>query len=224
MKERLVIPEILDSLPDDDPEAIRSRRDLRLVNGFMGNYRWVARQIRETPEDLVSEWVEVGAGDGHLVSMFSEEEVERLSVTGLDFISRPGNWPSRWGWRQSDVFDGLGENPSRDRGIIANLFLHHFEPEDLRRLGDVIDRECSRLVFSEPARYPFFRFASCFFDPFVNRVTRYDMRVSIGAGFRKGELPTSLGLGDEWEIRDSTSILGAYRLEAWRRVEKKSPS
>jgi len=224
VKERLVIPEILDSLSDNDPEAIRSRKDLRLINGFMGNYRWAARQIRDTPRDLVSEWVEVGAGDGHLASVISSEDAKALPITGLDLISRPDNWPSHWNWRQGDVFVGLGENPSRDRGIIANLFLHHFEPEDLRRLGEVIDRECSRLVFSEPARYPFFHLGSHLFDPFVNRVTRYDMRVSIGAGFRKGELPASLGLGDEWEIRESTSILGAYRLEAWRRVEKKSPS
>lgn len=224
MKERLVIPEILDSLADDDPVAIRSRRDLVLINGLMGNYRWVARQIAKTSQDQVSEWVEVGAGDGQLATVLSDAEAAGRTITGMDLISRPGSWPDSWQWRQGDIFEGLGEGSVQHRGFVANLFLHHFELDDLRRLGRVIDRECSRLIVSEPARHRFFYVASHLFDPFVNGVTRHDMRISIGAGFRKGELAFALGLGNDWEIRESMTILGAYRLEAWRRAGKKLPS
>jgi hypothetical protein len=38
---RQVLPEILDHLPADDPEAIGSRRDLRRINFLMGNKRWI---------------------------------------------------------------------------------------------------------------------------------------------------------------------------------------
>ena len=41
MKPRVVIPELLDHLPADEPEALRSRRDLRRVNWLMGNERWL---------------------------------------------------------------------------------------------------------------------------------------------------------------------------------------
>ena len=47
MKHRLLVPEILDGLPPEDPEARRSRRDLRRINFLMGNERWIARQVRE---------------------------------------------------------------------------------------------------------------------------------------------------------------------------------
>ncbi len=224
MKARLVIPEILDSLPSDDPLAIRSRRDLVLINRMMGNYGWVAREIERTPRDQVSEWVEIGAGDGRLSSVLSRSGLEPLSITGMDFLPRPKSWPEHWRWQQGNIFDGLGEISDRDRGLVANLFLHHFDAEDLHLLGKVIDRECSRLIFSEPARYRFFHAASHLFDPFVNGVTRHDMRVSIGAGFRKGELASALGLSEEWIVEESTTILGAYRLQAWRQKDMKSQS
>ncbi|MEM6280014.1 MAG: hypothetical protein AAF733_11080, partial [Verrucomicrobiota bacterium] len=63
MKKRLVIPEILDSLSHEDPAAQRSRRDLRLVNVLMGNYRWILERMRSSG---VQEWIEVGAGSGKL--------------------------------------------------------------------------------------------------------------------------------------------------------------
>ena len=34
---RRVIAELLDELPPDDPRALRSRRDLRLINRIMGH-------------------------------------------------------------------------------------------------------------------------------------------------------------------------------------------
>jgi hypothetical protein len=42
---RLVQPEILDTLPPDDPRALRSRRDLRRVNAWMGNDAIMAQAL-----------------------------------------------------------------------------------------------------------------------------------------------------------------------------------
>jgi hypothetical protein len=47
---RVVIPELLDHLPQDDPAAERSRADLRRINFLMGNGRWVTRTLRRFPE------------------------------------------------------------------------------------------------------------------------------------------------------------------------------
>ena len=62
---RVVEPEILDGLAADDPAAVASRRDLRLINRIMGNTRWLRRafMLKVRPQDLV---VELGAGDGSL--------------------------------------------------------------------------------------------------------------------------------------------------------------
>src|SRR5690606_611777 len=50
---RVVLPEILDSLPPDDPRAIRSRGDLRRINRLMGSLGWLLRAldalVREPP-------------------------------------------------------------------------------------------------------------------------------------------------------------------------------
>jgi hypothetical protein len=62
--ERVVEPEILDGLPANDPEARRSRRDLRLLNVLMGNERWLARQVAAHPEAAARGVVEAGAGTG----------------------------------------------------------------------------------------------------------------------------------------------------------------
>src|SRR5688572_12134903 len=66
MMQRLVEPELLDSLPADHPEAIRSRRDLRIINRWMGNARHLARAIYsiEPPPRKV---LELGTGDGTLL-------------------------------------------------------------------------------------------------------------------------------------------------------------
>ena len=63
--DRVIIPEILDSLNPADPRAIRSRRDLRLIDLFLGNSRWIVRQLqKQTP--LPARIIEIGAGEGTL--------------------------------------------------------------------------------------------------------------------------------------------------------------
>ena len=73
--ERVVEPEILDELSGDDPRALRSRRDLRLINFLMGNERWILKQVRSADS-----MVELGAGDGSLTRKLTKYG----SVTGLD--------------------------------------------------------------------------------------------------------------------------------------------
>ena len=66
MSQRVVIPELLDHLPADDLEALRSRRDLRRINFLMGNERWVCRTVSQFPDAANRGIVEIGAGDGML--------------------------------------------------------------------------------------------------------------------------------------------------------------
>lgn len=214
MKERLVIPEILDSLPHENPEARRSRRDLRRVNWLMGNYRWVRDRILGS---AVDEWFEIGSGEGRLSFLSG---LGGMSFTGVDFAPRPDEWPESWSWIQGDLFEALsGEGSEMRSGCVAVLFLHHFKTPELRKLGEIMNRRFVNLVFAEPARYRLFRLLAYALFPFVNRVTHHDMQVSIGAGFRPGELTMALGLDGDWKVEESVHWLGGYRLEAWR-VEK----
>ncbi|MFT6572490.1 MAG: 2-polyprenyl-3-methyl-5-hydroxy-6-metoxy-1,4-benzoquinol methylase, partial [Akkermansiaceae bacterium] len=76
---REVKPELLDSLPGDDPEALRSRRDLRLINFLMGNERWIMRQ------EIEGGMIELGAGSGYLTKQLATMG----TVIGLDYQEKP---------------------------------------------------------------------------------------------------------------------------------------
>ena len=83
---RDVRPELLDSLPGDDPAAIRSRRDLRLINFLMGNERWIMRQRHD------GGIIELGAGSGNL----TQQLAGLGKVTGLDFQEKPEELDVPW--------------------------------------------------------------------------------------------------------------------------------
>lgn len=212
MRERVVVEEILDTLPADDPEARQSRRDLRRINALMGNYRWIASRIRALAKEIDG-WTEIGAGDGGISRVLDAT----VPVSGIDLAPRPENWPADWDWQQGDLFKLLPScAASSQEGLIANLFLHHFEASELGRIGALAQDRFVRLVVSEPARYRIFHSLAHLLLPFVNRVTRHDMLVSIRAGFRRGELREALGLGPEWRIAEKVTLFGSLRLEAWR--------
>jgi hypothetical protein len=65
---RMIEPEWLDALPPDDPDAVRSRRDLRRVNAWMGHPAIMADVLRSRMDGGVPEqMVELGAGDGRFL-------------------------------------------------------------------------------------------------------------------------------------------------------------
>lgn len=190
---------------------------------MMGNYRWLARRVLIARE--CSDWIELGAGDGPLAVALPDRSTGSVQITGMDLAPRPLRWPTNWNWVQGDLFKTLPmydkyerEQPlGHQRGLTANLFLHHFGEGDLSRIGAFVNESFSRLVFVEPARYRVFQILGFLFFPFVNDVTRHDLQISIGAGFRKGELSKALQLDQSWLVAESTTVFGAYRFEAWRK-------
>lgn len=212
---RTLQPELLDSLPPDHPDALHSRRDLRLINRIMGNHRWFSRTL---PSLLRSgeAALELGAGTGELGHRLAASDV---TVDGLDFVPRPSAWPGSRAWHVSDLraFAGYG----RYAAVLANLILHHLTDAELAALGAKLACTARVVVASEPTRsrtsQRLFAFVSPLFG--ANHVTRHDARVSIAAGFRDDELPRLLGLNPaEWDCQCTTSTFGAYRMVAVRRA------
>ena len=64
---RRVEAETLDHLREDDPRAIRSRRDLRRINRIMGNVSIVDSLLNASLARPPSHIAELGAGDGSLL-------------------------------------------------------------------------------------------------------------------------------------------------------------
>jgi hypothetical protein len=105
MLQRRVIPELLDQLPADDPEALRSRQDLRRINGLMGNEHWILRSLARFSEAAESGIVEMGAGDGRLSEKLARDYAN-ARVTAYDLAPRPAGLDPRVCWEMGD-FLGL---------------------------------------------------------------------------------------------------------------------
>jgi len=217
---RRVVPELLDGLPPDDPEALRSRRDLRMINGLMGNFRWVEKAIFEAlgPGPLgfdrrlaqpPRQIIEIGAGEGRLCRRLSAR-LKGAKVLGIDFAPAPEDLPAEIAWRQGDLFAALSE--CRADVLFGTMILHHFPDEELRQLGELL-RRFRVICFCEPWRASLPHIWGGLMWPVIGRVTRHDMSVSINAGFRPGELPALLGLKD-WRVRESVDWRGSVRLLA----------
>ncbi|MEM6911542.1 MAG: hypothetical protein AAF555_08145 [Verrucomicrobiota bacterium] len=212
MWQRVLTPELLDRLPSEHPDALRSRRDLRLINFFLGGERWIHDQLAAHPDQKV---VELGAGEGTLA--LSGQTDFRGHWTACDLRSAPPAWPPAWTWKEGDFFETLAG--LRGEALVGNLILHHFDRDELAILGKEFQR-FSRLFFHEPLRRPRTASLSRLLYLFgLNRVTRHDMRVSIEAGFRGLELPEWLGLDEaRWSLTLSETLLGGYRLSALQKA------
>ena len=209
---RVVTAEILDTLSTTDPRARRSRWDLRIVDLFMGNSRWIIRRTLRAPHQ--TQVIEIGAGDGRLCALLRKLRPD-LRITGLDLAERPGNLDAEIDWKQGDFFKTL---PDFRGGIcIGSLVLHHFKNSELAQLGERLS-QFDRLFFCEPLRSQLPLWMSMFASPFAGEVTRHDMPASIRAGFQPGELSALLKLDpSRWVFRESINWRGALRFEAEKR-------
>lgn len=211
---RRVQAEILDGLAPEHPEAVASRRDLRVINRLMGGERWITREVRANrrPGERI---LDLGAGEGTLGRNLG---VPESGLAGLDRGPRPAAWPPGAWWHQTDVlhFAAWPEYPI----VVANLFLHHFEADALRAIGRQLDRHARLIVVSEPRRARRSMLLFRLLCPLMraHAVTRHDGRVSIEAGFRGEELPQLLGLeSSRWQWRVTETGLAGHRLKAERR-------
>lgn len=215
MKERVLQPELLDTLPPNDPAAIRAREEMLQVNGIMGNHRWIERMVRRHREEG---WriTELGAGDGALSLRLVEAGCCKVAALhAFDLAPRSEPWPAEAHWTQGDV---MAQALPDTEIVIANLFLHHFTTDQLRLLGSRLSPVTRLIIAAEPARYWIHSLSGRLFCELaeLNHVQRHDMQASIRAGFRGDELREALALDATWRTCVSHHPCGAYRFMAWR--------
>lgn len=214
--QRRIEREWLDELPPGDPRAVRSRRDLRRLNGLMQHASIIAQSLAALePKPAAGRIVELGAGDGTLMLRVAQ----RLA----------GHWPGRHvvlvdrhelaspetrtgfhnlGWDletvPADVFDWLRAAPAHGSAVlIANLFLHHFPEARLRELFQHAARNASCLVACEPRRTLLPLVCSRALGLIgCNAVTRHDAFISVRAGFTDHELSALWPEGGTWRLSE----------------------
>jgi methyltransferase family protein len=219
---RRLVPELLDELMPDDPRALRSRRDLRVVNRIMGHTGILSRALDTVVPNGPLRLIELGAGDGTLLgrlALLRARRWPRAIVTLLDM--NPTVTPATLaalraaGWNvdvvAADALEWLEQSPrDRDAVLFANLFVHHFEGERLARLLAGIAAHAHAFVCCEPRRARLALLGSHLLWALgCNDVTRHDAVVSVHAGFRDRELGAAWPSGTgRWDIAETPA--GAF--------------
>jgi hypothetical protein len=219
-----VEPEWLDELPANDPRAVESRRDLRLMNRLMGHGAFLRRALKAHLRTDTPRIAELGAGDGTLLLKVLPKTdeggvvfVDRQPVVVDETIGRYGRLGYTANVETADVFDWLAAGEPRFDGIVANLFLHHFEAPRLRELFAFASRRTTLFVACEPrrARMPLagsrmLGLIGC------NDVTRHDAHVSVRAGFHGDELSRLWPESAEWSCEERKAGLFSHLFLAKR--------
>jgi hypothetical protein len=223
MNGRALTPEILDFLAPNDPRAIRSRRDLALINAVMRQGAIMAKALAAMPPPRVV--ADLGGGDGRFLLSVAKRLARRWpKVTVLiadrqSVVSRhtcAGFASLGWNCEKlvGDIFETL---PAAAPDIItANLFLHHLDDAALARLLALVARQARGFVACEPRRSGFALLgARLVFALGANDVTRHDALASVRAGFAGQELSALWPQGSGWNLRERaafpfTHLFGAH--------------
>ena len=216
---RCVEPEWLDELPADDPRAMRSRRDLIRVNGWMLQTSIMGRLLtKHHGEKPPRHIVELGAGDGSFMLGIARRMASRLPNVTVTFVDRQNivGEKTRQGFRDlewkietvtADIFDYFKQT-ARDADIVtANLFLHHFERNELARLLSGVSALAPLFVACEPRRSPLALLASRLLIAIgCNDVSRHDAVVSVRAGFSGHELSDLWPATGGWTLHEHAAM------------------
>jgi hypothetical protein len=214
LAERVVEPELLDELTVRDQRALRSRRDIRRLNTWMGHPRIMARALQDAFNSRSPlEIVELGAGDGHFLWRVERRLQKRWPAAEATLVDRLDafdpqlrNRFSPLGWHiQAEVADAiewLRRAPPKSNGVIlCNLFLHQLRAEQLAELFCLASRSACVVIALEPRREWWTYVCSrLLWMNGCGPITRHDGPVSIRAGFTSRELSALWPDDGHWQL------------------------
>ena len=211
---RTVKTEWLDELPPDDPGALGSRRDIKRLNGVMGNAGILSRLLR--PESRQPKRiVEIGAGDGLFMlrlAKYLSPAWKKMEVVLVDdkpaTVEEARSGLRALGWTVetavTDVFDWL-KRPKQEIAdvMVANLFLHQFSDVQLAEMLGLAAAQTKLFVACEPRR----GLSNLFMSHTVgligcNAVSRHDAPVSVHAGFAGQEISSFWPANGRWRLQE----------------------
>jgi Methyltransferase domain len=229
---RQVQPEWLDLLPGDDPCALRARRDLRRLNGWMMQPGIMERLLtRHSPDRNPRAILELGAGDGTFMLRLARRLAARWQGVRVILLDRQAivSDETRDGFRglgwqletvTADVFEFLDHRAESSVDIItANLLLHHFTCGRVKRLFAHAALLAPLFVACEPRRaVPGLICSQLLWTIGCNAVTRHDAAVSVRAGFAATELWQLWPEHGRWQLHEHPAGLFTHCFVA-RHVE-----
>jgi Methyltransferase domain len=229
---RCVEAETLDHLREDDPQAVRSRHDLRRINRIMGNMLILDSLLNDSLVRPPLRIAELGAGDGSLLLRLARRRARSWPGVTLTLVDRQSLLTAstraafaELGWTVDaaamDVFAWLerDDHPHYD-AIVANLFVHHFDADTVVGLFRAIAQVTECFVACEPRRARVPLLGSHLVGAIgANGVTRRDAVLSVRAGFRDRELSACWPNNDQWCTTETDARLFSHTFAAVRRAQ-----
>ncbi|HLB33403.1 MAG TPA: hypothetical protein VJK54_04125 [Chthoniobacterales bacterium] len=224
---RIIESELLDHLLSTDPDAITSRNDLQRLNFFMGNatillQAWNRSFNKITLKEGPLQIIELGAGDGTLLLKLARQlqsQSPHKITADVTFIDRHNVISQEtidafkelhWSIKivTMDLFLWLEQSPLISADVIlANLFLHHFNDQELKTLFQHLALKTNLFLACEPRRNLLALMSSKLLWLLnANTVTQHDAPVSVRAGFTDKELSQHWPAGPEWHLREQCAI------------------
>lgn len=209
---RALTPELLDILPAGDPRAIRSRRDLVLINRIMRQPTIMARALRRFP--VPRTLADLGGGDGRFLLAVARRLTKHwpnvhVMICDRHDIVMPQTRVAfqALGWHCEVHTGDVLESLPRADIITANLFLHHLEDAALIGLLANIARSANGFVACEPRRGGFPLWGAHLVGLLgCNDVTRHDAVVSVQAGFAGQELSRHWQKSEDWSLDERAAF------------------
>lgn len=228
---RLLLPEMLDTLVENDPRAIHSRKDLRRINRIMGAAGILLQALVAAPA-APRRIIEFGAGDGSLMLRLAKRLSLRWTNVHVVLLDRQNVVDRQTlsdfagiGWSveivQADINDWAAGSEAQKFDIaIANLFIHHFEAHQIARLFRALSACTDMFVACEPRREHLPLLASHLVGLIgANEVTRKDAVVSVQAGFCDDELSSLWPASPpDWNLAERRAGLFSHMFTAQRRT------
>jgi hypothetical protein len=223
---RTLTPEILDFLAPDDPRAVRSRRDLVVINAMMRQSAIMAKALSRYPAPKML--ADLGGGDGRFMLSVARRLAkswqgvtvmiaDQRAIVGADTRTRF----AQLGWRcenlTGDIFQTLPL--IKPDMVTANLFLHHFDEAALKQLLALVAAGSKAFVACEPRRSAFALLgARLVFLLGANDVSRHDAVASVRAGFSASDLsalwPQDQTKDRAWKLRERAVFPFTHLFEA----------
>jgi hypothetical protein len=227
--ERHIERELLDELPSGDPQAMKARRDLRLINRLMWQAQTMRRLLlRHTPAPRPRSLLDLGCGDGTFLLSVARGLAPAWPALEVILLDRANIVASstrcgfeRLGWNVAIAAQDAAEFMAQDRSVgadvvVTNLFLHHFPDQAITEMFAAIGRRSRLFVACEPRRSARALWASRLLWAIgCNSVTRHDAAASVQAGFAGEEL-TALWPAADWRLAEKPAALFSHCFVAER--------
>ncbi|HEX5223316.1 MAG TPA: hypothetical protein VFZ59_27395 [Verrucomicrobiae bacterium] len=211
---RVLTPELIDVLPANDPRAVRSRRDILRLNRINQSDALMARLLRRVAGNPAPQMItDLGSGDGLFMLHVARRLARHWRNVSIRIVdTQPAVAPETFAafkqldWQaevvKADVSIASDWSRNGERHFyMANLFLHHFNEDQLRGMFQRIAEHASSFVAIDPVRGRAQHFVSrCLWLFGCGAVTRHDGPASFRAGFRDQELSALWPANGTWKL------------------------